>query len=159
TDTLTLGGNSFISGAASLSKFGAGTLELGGTSGNLYTGGTFVNEGTLLLNKQDTAGRPFQPNATGLGSVTVGNEIGGAGADVLRYGSSAGVDQIYGLSTVTVTTSGLLDLATNNKSDFINALTLERGRLSSADVETGSGTLTVVADITATTPTSVFGVP
>src|SRR5262249_28084971 len=50
-DTLTLGGSGVgtVSGTAALTKVGPGILELGGTSSNLYTGGTLVNAGTLLL--------------------------------------------------------------------------------------------------------------
>src|SRR5439155_1036261 len=84
-----------VTGTGSLAKVGTGTLELSGTSYNNYSGGTFVNAGTLLLNKQDTGatGLASQPNATGTGNVTVGDEVGGADADVLRYGVTAGVDQ------------------------------------------------------------------
>ena len=78
-----------------------------------------MSEGTLLLNKQDIAGRQFQPNATGTGAIFVGNDGGGNDADILRYGSSAGVDQISALSNLFITSSALVDLA--NRSDFVNA--------------------------------------
>ena len=128
-DLLAQRSTSTLSGAFSLTKVGFGTLELGGTSTNSYTGGTFISEGTLLLNKQDTAGRPFQPNATGTGAITIGNEGGGTDGDVLRYGPLAGVDQIIGTASVLVTSSGLLDLGTNGISDSFTALTLETSRL------------------------------
>ena len=80
----------------------------------------------LLLNKQTVAADQFQPNATGVGNIVVGNE---GGAATLRWGQFANVDQIYGLSNVAVTTSGALDLATNHKTEWINALSLETGKI------------------------------
>ena len=57
----------------------------------------------------------------------------------------AGSDQNLGTASVIVTSSGLLDL--NNKSDSITGLTLETGRLNSANVQTGTGTLTLAGDV------------
>ena len=57
------GFHQFALGQQDFDVFGAGTLELTGTSNNTYTLGTFINEGTVLANKQDTAGRTFQPTA------------------------------------------------------------------------------------------------
>ena len=64
-------GNTLISGViagvaagSTLTKDGSGTLTLTGT--NIYTGGTTVNGGTLLVN--NTAG-----SGTGSGAVTVNN--------------------------------------------------------------------------------------
>jgi len=45
------GSAAVISGAFSLTKIGGGTLELGGSATNTYTGNTTVNEGTLRLAK------------------------------------------------------------------------------------------------------------
>ena len=41
---------------------------------------------------------------------------------------------------------GVLDLATNNASEWINGLSLETGRLFSSTVNTGNGTLTVIKE-------------
>ena len=126
----------------------AGVLELTGTSNNTYTGGTFINEGMVLANKQDTASRTFQPTAFGAGNITIGNDAGGNDADVLRLAATAGADQINGLSAnVIVSSSGLFDLATNSKSETINSLTLNTGRFFSGDVQTGTGALTVNGEI------------
>ena len=52
-------------GARSLTKSGGGTLTL--TDINIYTGGTFINDGVLEANNSNLAG-----SATGSGDVTVG---------------------------------------------------------------------------------------
>jgi autotransporter-associated beta strand protein len=62
--------NTTINSGNSLVKVGFGTLELGGTSSNSYQGNTFLNEGKLLLNKQDVGTNEQQilqwgGNATG----------------------------------------------------------------------------------------------
>ena len=161
-DTLTSGSGTlgFIlskSAAAqfSLTKMGLGTLQFAGSNSNYYQGPTNIYQGTLVADKQDPPAGPgarqFAPQALGWGTVTIGNEFGGDNSAVLRYGASAGIDQILGTVNVTVTSSGLLDLATNNKSDFINALTVETGRTYSGDVQTGAGTLTIAGDLTANT--------
>jgi autotransporter-associated beta strand protein len=43
--------NGQVDGPGTLTKVGAGTLTLGGAANNTYAGETFVNDGTLLLNK------------------------------------------------------------------------------------------------------------
>jgi len=105
--------------------------------------------------------RQFLANATGIGqmiglttqfplggTVFVGNDVGGNDADKLVYGSTAGNDQIYSLTGVTVSSTGKFDL--NNRSDNIDRLYLNVGRSNSADVTTGAGStgsLTVSTDI------------
>ena len=61
---ITLGGSGGITGAAALTKTGAGNLIVGGS--NSYTGGTFLNGGTLTLasNLANTSG-------LGTGAVTL----------------------------------------------------------------------------------------
>src|SRR5439155_1603061 len=123
-------------------KVGTGTLVLTGATANTGTGATFVNEGTLQLNK--TANVNAITN-----NLTIGDNRGGQ--DVVQYGAAGAgtVDQI-GAVTVTVQSTGVLDLATNTKSDTIGALTLMVGPTSSASVQTGTGTLTLggnVADL------------
>ncbi|MFM1852475.1 MAG: hypothetical protein RIS54_2159, partial [Verrucomicrobiota bacterium] len=69
-------GNTTYNGVISngdMVKTDSGTVTLGGSSANTFTGGLTVNDGTVNLNK--TAG----VNAVGAGStVTVGDNIGSA---------------------------------------------------------------------------------
>ena len=128
TKTYTLSG--VLSGSGGLTKNGTGTLELSGTSANTFSGAATVNVGTLILNK--TAGL----NAFA-GTLTVGDGVGGANADVVRLSASNQIPNV----TVTVNNSGLLDL--NGYSDAIGALTMTGG-----SVTTGAGTLTLGGNVT-----------
>jgi autotransporter-associated beta strand protein len=103
-----------------LNKIGAGTLQLGGSSANTYTGPTTVSAGTLVLNK--TGGASAVP-----GNLTI-NSTG-----TVRELSS---NQIADSSTVTVSTfPSTFDL--NGQTDTIGQLTLGGG-----NVTIGAGTLT-----------------
>lgn len=131
--TLTFGGLGIVTGAQSLGKTGPGTLELAGSVTNTYTGNTYVNEGTLLLNKSGAA------IAINGGEIMVGDSQGGDNADVLLYASTAGTDQI-GNRVIRVTSSGLLNL--NNVSDTNNnTIVLDVGPTISANIATGGGVL------------------
>jgi len=123
-------------------KSGPGTVifssmnDVQGTS-NTGSSGFRVIEGTAVLNK---AGTDLAFNNT----VYVGDGWGGDNIDILRYGASAGGNQIGGV-TVGVRSSGLLDL--NGKSDSIGALGLEQSLTSAGDVTTGAGTITLTSDL------------
>ncbi|HEY5315020.1 MAG TPA: hypothetical protein VIK18_20985, partial [Pirellulales bacterium] len=121
-----------ISGiAGSVAKVGGGTLVYSGTSGNTYTGITYLNAGTLIVDKS--------VGAAIAGSVQVGDNVGGADADVLQYGPGATTTEVA--STINVESSGKLDLATNGAS-AANTLVTIVGPNSSADVVTGTGAYT-----------------
>src|SRR5262249_12413118 len=146
-DTLVFGGAGVISGAFSLTKLGAGTLELGGTAANTYSTagstGTIVNEGLLRLNK--TAGL----NAAGVGNITVGDGVGGDNADVLRLVTS---NQISDTATITVNSTGVFDLNGQSESFIPTAtapvLTLTIRPTASGDGTIGTGTLTLTSTTT-----------
>ncbi len=149
TNTIGTFVGSSVAQSVSLTKVGAGALEFDGTTANVYSGTTTVIQGTLTLNKTatqvGTAG-----TALGTGSLVVGDDIGGSQVDVVRYGASAAAGQI-GTATsnnVTVTSSGLLDLASNSQSATIGGtLTLNVGRVNSAQINLGSGTLTLNGNV------------
>ena len=75
--------------SAGLTLAGPGTIEYSGGVRQTYASNTTVNEGTLFLNKS------VGPNILGL--LTVGDNLGGPGADVVRYGAAAAGDQISGI--------------------------------------------------------------
>jgi autotransporter-associated beta strand protein len=124
-----------ISGAGGVTKGQSGTLVYAGSGANLYSGDTVVNTGQLQLAKTTpTAGIVY-------GTLTIGDDLGGNDADIVR---EMGPNQINSAVPITINSSGLLDL--NNFSDAIGALTFSGGHLS-----TGTGTATLVGDITANT--------
>jgi autotransporter-associated beta strand protein len=129
SDLLQLSG--VLSGGPGLTKAGAGTLDLTGSSANTYTGTTTVSSGLLQLDK------------------SVANAVR---ALVIDAGASATLvghdDQINDGATVTV--DGSLDLA--GHSDAIGTLVLSDG-----SVTTGSGTLVLGGNLTSTGVSFVSG--
>ena len=91
--------NGAVSGAAGLTKAGAGTIVLGGT--NSYSGATAVNAGTLLVNGNQSA-------ATGAVSVNnTGTTLGGTG----NIGGATTVNAGANITGATDGTIGSLTLA------------------------------------------------
>ena len=113
-----------ISGSGAVTVNG-GSLSLGGTAANTYTGTTTVNSGTLLLNK--TAGVTAVS-----GNLVVGNG-GSATASLLAN------NQIADTSAVTLNSAGLPTLNLNGFSEAIGSLSSAN---TAATVQLGSGTLT-----------------
>ena len=103
-----------VSGTAanSLFKQGTGQLIYSGATPNSLSGTTFVQEGTLTLNKRGTA-------QAIVGPLVVGDSRGGADADKVTIGNlggavagpTQGLDQIANAASVTVLSSGKLDLS------------------------------------------------
>ncbi len=125
--------SSQVTGAGALSKIGGGVLRLAGGTANSFTGGLYVDHGTVELAK---------PNGTAavVGQLTVGSSTGMVAEAWLKL--LAG-NQIADSAPVTVEISGVLNLA--NFSDTIGAVELRTGR-----IETGSGTLALNGNLTAT---------
>lgn len=107
-----------------LTKTGAGTLTLTGTTANTNTGLTTVLGGVLALNK--TAGT----NAIG-GALT----INGGTAQLLAS------DQIVNTGAVTITGGGVLALGAFN--DSVGAVTLDNGDITGTGMLTAGGAYTV----------------
>jgi autotransporter-associated beta strand protein len=111
-----------ISGTGGIIKTNAGTLSLAGSNPNTFSGQTLVSEGTLQLGKSGIA----VP-----GALIVGDGVGGAGADVVRFMADS---QLANSSAVTINNSGELDL--NGFSGGVGSLAITGG-----NVATGAGIL------------------
>ncbi|WP_372846620.1 beta strand repeat-containing protein, partial [Pontiella sp.] len=127
---LTLSGS--IGGGGDLHVVNTGTLVFGGSTANTYVGKTYVDSGTLALDKS-------VPNGTILGRLYIGDGSGGANADVLVLRSGGQIEN----ERVTIADSGLFDL--NGNLEYIGSLS------GSGQVNLGSGTLSTGADGTSTT--------
>ncbi len=104
-----------ISGAGALTKESGGVLALSGAGANTFTNMTTVESGTLLLNKSVSDGAI-------LGPLVIGDGIGFADSEAVRYASGAG-SQIANTAPVFITVSGVLDFG--GGSDSIGALSGE----------------------------------
>lgn len=120
-------------GAGSLTKTGAGTWRLNGSS--TYSGGTVVSEGTLLVNNTTGSG-------TGTGSVTVGVDGGIGGNGIIRPGAGA-----------SLAVAGTVAAGDPSQAGGIGTLRLD-GAETSAPVAQFASTATFVFDLNASTVTS-----
>ncbi|MEZ5414315.1 MAG: autotransporter-associated beta strand repeat-containing protein [Opitutaceae bacterium] len=75
--------NSVISGTGGMTKEGAGTVEL--SSVNTYTGGTTVNDGTLVLSTGGASG-----TIRGALTINSGGTVEATATDAFGYGSDGG---------------------------------------------------------------------
>lgn len=130
--TATIG--SVIAGSAGLTKDGAGTLILGGSSANTYTGLTTISAGTLTLSK--TAG------VTAVGGDILVNTGG-----VLTLATD---NQIADTATITVA-GGAVNF--NGKNETFQNLNLSAGTF----ITGNSGTITSTVNITGTMALSGTG--
>ncbi|MDB6029359.1 MAG: autotransporter-associated beta strand repeat protein [Verrucomicrobiales bacterium] len=117
-----------VVGAGGFTKDGTGLLQFSGGSANTYSGNTVVNAGILSLAK--SAG----VNSVA-GNVTIGDGLGGTGADVLRLNNA---NQIPDAAMVTISASGLFDL-----NGFSESVATVSSASASSQVTLGAGTLTV----------------
>ncbi len=127
-----------------LLKTGAGTLTLGGSTANTYTGLTSVTGGTLVLNKGN--GFLAVPGDLAIGNAT---NPGVAGSVAVRL---AGEIQTSNAATATLYADGVLDL--NGHGDYLGNVTMNGG-----EVRAGvGGSLLLGGNVTtnASTVTALF---
>ncbi len=117
---------------------GVNSITLAGPQ-NFYTGATHVDNGWLRM--MIDAGN--HPNAGILGSLTIGDGIGGANTAVL---SNYYIEQIADNAAVTIKSDGLLDLASGSVNETLSNITLQGGRIA-----TGTGNLFMTGTIAAET--------
>ncbi len=141
-----------ISGSATangLIKFGTGTLAFAGNASNTYTGTTTVNEGSLLLEKSGTAvaipGPLVIGDAAGSINSALPNQVQPDLVQIVTPAGSTtdGTVEIAAAATVTILSSGQLDLSGGNLT-LTGAITMSGGTIS-----TDNGVLTV-ANVTYT---------
>ena len=96
-----------LSGTSGFTKFGCGSLELGGTAPNTLTGNYTVAQGNMILNKSGTCSTQQVPAVAG--TLVVGDGVGNvtvsAGANV-----STLANQVANTATVYVTPGGTWNL-------------------------------------------------
>ncbi len=139
-----------IGGSGGLTKIGAGTLTLSGT--NTYTGGTFLNAGTLAIsadgNLGDAAGRVTFNGGTlqFAASTTLANTrpmTMNADGVIDTNGFDAGIAGVIGgLGGLVKNGTGTLFLAAGNT--YIGGTTINGGAISiSANTALGNGASTI----------------
>ncbi|MHA3771845.1 beta strand repeat-containing protein [Verrucomicrobiota bacterium sgz303538] len=136
-----------ITGAGGFTKNGTGSLQIGGSTGNTFTGEVGVNNGTLFLNK--TAG-----NAIGAGGLLISSDSAtGFGPATVTLQASEQIDNnapvtIDAKNTVTggATNRAALDLS--GRTETIGSLTMNTTTTGSAVVVLGAnGKLVLNGDL------------
>jgi autotransporter-associated beta strand protein len=132
TGTLLLSGE--ISGVGGFTKLSAGTITLGGSNANTYSGTTTVRDGTLLLDKDTTAA----DDPAMSGRLVIGEDELPENSDVVRFLACC---QLPTDTDITINASGLLDLNGfgQNVSDII---------FNGGDIATGAGSILPIGNIT-----------
>ncbi len=122
--------------AFSITKVGPGTVEYAGNTSNTYRGTTFVNEGTLQLNKPNLAALPWTGGALVIGDNQPPGPPIPVDSAIVKIAATATTEQIPDATPVTVNADGLLDL--NGKTETINGVTILNGH-----AKTGAGQLAI----------------
>jgi len=151
-------------------KEGTGTQTFSGSSSNTYTGGTFVNNGELDLNKSGNGAN----DATGTGTLTIGDGVGSANSAIVKdlqsgqvnnlarvvvnsdgqfniNGFTETVGSLAGSGNVTLGSTGILNTGGNNASTTFSGVITGGGTVT----KQGTGTMTLSNNNTYTGATTV----
>ena len=142
----TLAVNGVISGTNGFTKTGAGTLSLGGTAANTYSGLTSVTGGTLVLNKSNNA--LVVPGGLSVGNVT---NPGAADSVVVRLGSQAVSNNVPSVNIpLTLYSDGLFDASNPASDEQVNLgdVTMTGGELRAGGNYVAFGNVTTNANAT-----------
>lgn len=107
-----------IAGPGGFTKLNGGSLTLGGTNANTYSGTTIVRDGTLLLDKDTTQ----VIDGAMSGALVIGEDELPENSDVVRYLACC---QLPDDTDITINASGLLDL--NGFGDNIRHMIFDGG--------------------------------
>jgi len=112
--TYTISGTGKIAGTSSLTKTGTGIATI--ATPNTYTGGTFVNGGTLVIAPTTTANQVALPNgAVSIGAAGTLQLADNASASTPFVNSAADIsNQLMQMSTLSITAGGVLDVRNNH---------------------------------------------
>ncbi|WP_309399259.1 hypothetical protein [Cerasicoccus maritimus] len=107
--------NGALSGASTVTKQGDGAWEIGGSTGNTYSGGTVINGGTVTLNK--TSGNAIAGSSITLNSGSLilnrDNQIGNSTDLTLAGGNFYANDNSDALGSLTLSTTSTIDLGSD----------------------------------------------
>lgn len=126
--------NGAITGVGGFTKLSTGSLTLGGTNANTYSGTTTVRDGTLFLDK-DTL---FVLDGAMSGPLVVGENELPENTDIVRWLRCC---QLPDDTEITINSSGLLDL--NGFGENVGDLVFNGG-----DITTGAGSILPIGNIT-----------
>ena len=122
-----------VSGTGALTKFGPGTLILGGSGNNTYTGLTSVTGGTLALAKT-ASNITAIPGDLSIGNATNPGAPGSAVVQLRNFGQTAAT------SNVTIYPDGLFDLANGSGTGQANNGTqIKNLTMTGGEVRIGAG--------------------
>jgi fibronectin-binding autotransporter adhesin len=143
-----------ISGSGSLTKTGTGTLTL--LASNNYTGGTYLNSGTLAINNNSSLGNASGPATIGNATLEVLSDVTSTrNFSVTNANSTFQVDSgatyafngiVSGTGSINKTGDGILLVGGNNS--YSGGTTINAGTIaltSASSLGPSSGTLTVNA--------------
>jgi len=131
-----------ISGVGGFTKIGNGSMTLGGTNANTYTGTTVVKDGIMFLDKAASDGAMSGP-------LIIGEDELPANADIVRYLRNS---QLPDDTDVTINASGLLDL--NGFGENVRNLIFNGGHVDAPS----PGSILPVGDITVNADTNSVAV-